>query len=101
MTNQEREFVEVLRQNFSIVIIYNPQGGHSIFVIDDFKPYNPSNHQYYTEVLGRDVTDMVKDFGVVASVNMQVVRSIETRISEINLVKNSYSSHYQYEWLRR
>jgi len=101
MNEQERAFVEVLRKDFSVVIIFNPQGGYSIFVIEDFRPYNPSNHQYYTELLGKDVTFMVKDYGVVLSDNMKVIKSIDTRISELPLVKNAYSSHYQYEWLRR
>ena len=101
MTDQEKSFLEVLRQEYSIVVIYNPLGGYSIFVIDDFKPYNPSNHQHSTEVYGREITNIIKDFGVVASVNMQMIKSIETRISEISLIKNTYSNHYQYEWLRR
>lgn len=101
MTLQEKTFIEFLRDAYSIVVIYNPFGGYSIFVIEDFKPYNPSNHQHFTEIYGRDVTEIVKDFGVVASANMQVIRSIETRISELPLIKNTYSNHYQYEWFRR
>lgn len=101
MKKQQRKFIDLIRENFSVVVIYTPDREEFlVYVIDDFSPYNPSNHQYESEVLGKDITDIVSDYGVVSSDQMSVIKNLETRILEIPQERVSFSNHYQYEWLR-
>ena len=101
MNEQERKFIELLREEYSIVVILRPNNTYRIYVVEDFKPYNPSNHQFLHEIQGKDVTTIIKDFGVVASTNMAIIKSIDTKISELKSEKTSYSHQYLFEWFRR
>lgn len=101
MHEQERKFIELIRENYSVVAILKPNNEYRVYVVDDFKPYNPSNHQFFHEIYGKDVTEIIKDFGVAASSSMAVVKNIDTRISELRSEKIAYSHQYLFEWFRR
>lgn len=101
MIEQERKFIELLREEYSLVAILRPDNSYKVYVIDDFKPYNPSNHQFFHEIQGKDVTSIVKDFAVVAAANMAIIKSVDTRISELRSEKTAYSHQYLFEWYRR
>lgn len=101
MKKNQRKFIDLIRKAFSVVIIYSSNREEFlVYVVDEFNPYNPSNHQYEIEILGKDITDIVSDYGVVSSDQMSVIKNLETRILEIPQERVSFSNHYQYEWLR-
>jgi len=71
------------------------------FVVEDFRPYNPGQHQHSSDIKGKDVSKIMKDYGVFGSADYSNrIQELDTKIQQLPSVQISFSGQFKYIWFK-
>jgi len=90
-----------LQQGMSLVKVMGEDGVEFTFIPDDFRPYNPTQHQHSTDIKGKDVTQLLANYAVSGSIDYnQKLKTIQTKLEEIPSRTYIFSREFKYIWIK-